>query len=428
MKRNPTDTNSTQSFAPSQPSDKILKQFTLSTDLPGLNALAIGNSIFETEQELHSHQVRKVVVPFYNSSKIKYDLTAIRKLIHELLIFTLVEDITVQFRSVETEQFSFEIVPHERSVSNVCLFSGGTDSYAGVLVTQQSLGDLEAAFCAHTDQARTIHIVDNLQRKILSRKGIDVIKVPVPSIGKRGYAQLRGFLYLLAATSVAHKLGSERIIVTECGPTMYQPRFSPLDSVTMTTHPFVVRTAAKIASLLLHRELKIIMPFENLTKAEVIAICPEKAGLRYTHSCISQRFGTHDGTCYGCIVRRLATIAADVDDVTYKKNPIGDSTAPAGNLYSLLTFCYDVLTRFNGMEEYERGIIDTYSKRDLFHRFALDNFAAIHKLLSENKRVVRPIREMYQDLTQKLGTRIFDDRLAELSHPTIKPNFKKQPA
>jgi hypothetical protein len=425
MTRKPAGKKSKQTFAPSPPSDKVLKEFGSSTDLYGLNALIIGSSIFETEQELRSGRVRKVIIPLYHSSRVQYDLTALGKLIHELLIFTVVEDIEIEFRPIKT-QLSLEYTDPERSVANVCLFSGGTDSYAGVLLTQEKLGDLKGVFCAHADQARIIHIVEDLRRVILQRKGIDLVKVGVPSMGARGYAQLRGFLYLLAGAVVAHKLGSERIVVTECGPTMYQPRFSPLDSITMTTHPFVVRTAAQVASLLLHRELRVITPFENLTKAEVVAICPEKQGLKHTHSCITQRFGTHDGTCYGCVIRRLATIAAGVEDVKYKKNPISDSNAQAGNLYSLLTFCYEILTGFNEMEEYERGIIDTYRKRDLFRRFALDNFAAIQRLLSDNKRVVRPIREMYESLAHKLGTKIFEERLAQLAHPTVVPNFRKQ--
>lgn len=426
MTRKPTGWKGNETFAPSLPGDKALNEFSLPTDFSGLNALVIGSSIFETEQALRENQVRKVVIPIYNSSESKYDLVAIRALIHELLIFILAEDIDVEFRSVANYQTSFDIPPIERIVSNVCLFSGGTDSYSGVLVTQQSLGDIEAAFCAHADQAKTIHIVDNLERKILRQKGIEIVKVRVPSIEAKGYAQLRGFLYILAATSVAYKLRSERIVVTECGPTMYQPRFSPLDSITMTTNPFVVQTAAKIASLLLQRELKVITPFEDLTKAEVIAICPQKEGLKFTHSCISQRFGTHDGTCYGCVIRRLATIAVGVEDVTYRKNPISDPRAHAGNLYSLLTFCYDILTGFNEMEEYEVGTINTYGKRDLFRRFALDNFAAIHRLLSNHNRVVRPIRDMYESLAQKIGTQMFEDRLTQLAYPTVVPNFKKQ--
>lgn len=122
----------------------------------------------------------------------------------------------------------------------------------------------------------------------------------------------------------------------------------------------------------------------------------------------------------------MATIAVGVEDVPYKKNPISDPKAHAGNLYSLLTFGYDILTGFNEMEEYEVGTINTYGKRNLFHRFALDNFAAIHRLLSNNNRVVSPIREMDEGLVQKVGTQIFEERLMELTSPTMVPNFKKQ--
>jgi 7-cyano-7-deazaguanine synthase in queuosine biosynthesis len=417
----------TNIFHPSEPGEKFFNEFSSSTYLPGLNAFVIGSSVFETEQALHEGQIRKVVIPVYYSGELDYDLATISSLIHELLIFTLAEDIEVELKPTKiASQINLDIVDSRRSVVNTCLFSGGTDSYSGVLLTQDALGELEGVFCAHSDQAKIIHIVAELQQRVLRRKGIDVIKVRVPSIGARGYAQVRGFLYLLTATAVAQKLGSDNIVVTECGPTMYQPRFSPLDSITMTTHPFVMRTAAQIARLFLRRELKVITPFEDLTKAEVIAVCPDKEGLKYTHSCITQRFGTHDGTCYGCVIRHLATIAAGVKDVKYNKNPISDSEAHAGNLYSLLTFCYEVLTSFNEMAEYETGTINTYGKYDLFRRFALDNFAAIQRLLTDNKRVVRPIREMYESLTQKLGTRIFEDRLTQLAYPTVVPNFQKQ--
>jgi len=426
MTRKLNERKSNQTFAPSPPIEKVLEEFGSSADLTGLNSLIIGKAVFETEQVLRSRQVRRVIIPLYLSNDNQYDLETIGDLIHELLIFTVAEDIEIRFQPLKTQK-SFEYADLNPSLSNVCLFSGGTDSYAGVLLAQRTLGDVVAVFCAHSDQARIIHIVEELQREILEPKGVDFIKVGVPRIEARGYAQLRGFLYLLAGTVLVRRFRSNRLIVTECGPTMYQPRFSPLDSITMTTHPFVVRTAARVASLLLNRELKVITPFENLTKAEVVAICPEKEGLKYTHSCISQRFGTHDGTCYGCVIRRLATIAAGVEDVRYNKNPIADSRARAGNLFALLDFCYDILTDFNEMEEYQRGIIDTYHKRDLFRRFALDNFAAIHRLLSRNKRVVRPVSDLYRSLTSKLGTQVFEDRLTQLADPTtIVPNFRKQ--
>jgi 7-cyano-7-deazaguanine synthase in queuosine biosynthesis len=411
-----------RAFVPEQPSEKIAAQF---GSIAGLNAISVGSSVFQFEQALRARRIRRLVVPIYGLDRGQYDLERLGRLLHELIVFTLVEDVEIEFRELRWEGGEqLELLDIGR-MENVCLFSGGVDSYAGLLLSHKVLKTVEGVFCAHTDQARIIHIVADIQRRIMGPLGIKISKVSVPSISARGYAQLRGFLYLLSAGAFADKLCAQRIIVTECGPTMYQPRFSPLDSVTMTTHPFVVRKAQEVVSLLLKRDVKVIIPFENLTKAEVVAICPLKEGLKYTHSCISQRFGVHDGTCYGCVIRRLATTAAGVEDVKYNKNPISDSNASAGNLYSLLSFCAGILTQYDRMEEFEIGTIDVYHKRNLFRRFALDNFAAILRLISENKRVQRPIRDMYNSVAKKLRKGTLEDRLAELAHPSVRPNFSK---
>jgi len=409
-----------RTFAPEFPDEKTADQL---GSIAAINAISVGSSVFQLEQVIREQRTRRLVIPIYRSSGTNYDLSKLGTLLHDLIVFTLVEDVDVDFREVQRAEQQHLWGPQR--VENVCLFSGGVDSYAGILISQQALGSLEGAFCAHSDQARIIHIVAELQRKVLGARGVSVTKLSVPSIGARGYAQLRGFLYLLSAGGLVDKLNSRNVVVTECGPTMYQPRFSPLDSVTMTTHPFVVKTAQQAISFLLGRSVNVITPFENLTKAEVVALCPSKEGLRYTHSCISQRFGTHDGTCYGCVIRRLATTAAGVNDVKYDKNPISDSSARAGNLYSLLSFCADVLVQYRRMEEFEIGMIEAYHKRDLFRRFALDNFAAIHRLLSERKRVVPSVRQIYDNVKRKVTEGTLEDRLLELSTPSVKANFSE---
>jgi len=189
----------------------------------------------------------------------------------------------------------------------------------------------------------------------------------------------------------------------------------------MTTHPVVMRFASKVIRILLQREIKIVTPFENLTKAEVFAVSPHKSGLRYTHSCISQRFGRHDGTCYGCVIRRLAGIAAGVDDVHYDKNPINDKHARAGNLMSLLAYSYDLLTNYADMDTFEIEMIEAYSKQDLFRRFALDNFAAIHRLIRKRHRVRAPILQMYKSLVARIGTKALDARLDDLKQAKFVP-------
>ena len=408
-------------FAPPPPDQEHELQFGATAEI---NAISVGNSVFQLEQVIRKSRTRKLVIPLYRPSGAAYDLTKLRLLLHDLIVFTLVEDVEIDFD--ELHRAEQQSLWRPTTTENVCLFSGGVDSYAGLLLSRNALGSVEGAFCAHADQARIIHIVAALERKFIRPSGTTVTKISVPSIGASGYAQLRGFLYLLSAGALAHKLDAKNIIVTEVGPTMYQPQFSPLDSITMTTHPFVVKTARDVLALMLGRKIMVTTPFEDLTKAEVVAICPAKRGLRYTHSCISQRFGTHDGTCYGCVIRRLATTAAGVADVKYNSDPIADPNANSGNLYSLLSFCSDILVRYREMEEFQTGPIEAYGKRSLFKRFALDNFSAILRLIRENKRVVKPVREMYDTVVKRIDELVLEVRLSALESAPFEPNFSKE--
>lgn len=413
---------SNKSFAPELPGKKTLRCFANNEELPAINALSIGSAVFQLEQATRGSRLSCAVLPIVSRPGLTYDLDKLAQLIQELLIFTLAEDIRITFRRFSPPDVKNTLPTPFGETDSLCLFSGGTDSYAGILLAKRQLRTVQGVFCAHTDQARIIHIVHRLERKVLLPAGIQVHKQLVPAIESRGYAQLRGFLYLLSAAGWLHKLGSNRLIVTECGPTMYQPRFSALDAVTMTTHPRVVHLAKSVISVLLGREVVVATPFENLTKAEVIAITPSKSDLRLTHSCITQRFGNHDGTCYGCVLRRLATIAVGVDDVRYLNNPIARHDAHSGNLLTLLRFCSDLLTRYGQMEEYEVGMIKYYGKRDLFNRFALDNFAAIHRLISDRRLVQRGVRQLYENVVGVIGTRVLDERLRALRSikaPTI---------
>lgn len=388
------------------------------------NAIVLSDSIFNIEKEFRfGGQVRHAILPLYDAKSLGRRVKTLESLLHDLLIFVLAEDVTLTLKSAKLAPLGRANARSFGSVRDICLFSGGTDSYAGILLAKQKLGRVPGVYCAHSDQARMIHIVRNIERRVLTAAGIDVHELRVPSMGKRGYAQLRGFLYVVGAAAWMNLLRADRLLVTECGPTMYQPRFSPFDSITMTTHPVVLRCASTVMRIVLKREIEIVTPFEDLTKAEVMAICPIKSGLRYTHSCISQRFGRHDGTCYGCVIRRLAAVAAGIEDVRYDKNPIADRHANSGNLMSLLLFSFDLLTRYSEMQDFETEIIEAYGKQDLFRRFALDNFAAIHRLIGNGNRVRASILRMYRALIQAIGTEPLSARLVALDRAHFTSRF-----
>jgi len=390
-------------------------------NLRSFNAMSIATTIFNFEKKMGRDMIKEVYLRILETG-LKGD---INDDLIDLISFTFFE--YVKFKLKPTE-FPFKEPKKDKPKEEydaVCLFSGGIDSYSGILNSKKHFNNLQGVFIAHTDQKKIIKIVKDLSEEVLEQKGIDLFKLNAPSMGKGGYSQTRGFLYMLSAAGHMNLVGADKLIVSECGPTMYQPQFGPADSVTLTSNPVVIDITKKIIPKILKKNIKIITPFEDLTKAEVMAISPLKGNLELTHSCITQRFGDHCGVCYGCVVRRLGGIAAGIKDASYRKNPILDKNANSENLHSLLIFSQDILLDFEGMEYYQRKNIDAYQKEDLFTRFALDNFAAIHRLIKDNKDVTKVVRILYSETVKEIGAKKLDERIEALENGNFTPNYSE---
>jgi 7-cyano-7-deazaguanine synthase in queuosine biosynthesis len=389
--------------------------FSTRDNLPGLNALTIAWAVFELEKGRKGRFVRRAFLPIYEPTALGYNLDELSALIRELILFVFADDIEIEFNPISIRGSVTESGASEfETVKDLCLFSGGVDSYSGILLAKKVLGSVEGVFCGHIDQSKASSIVKAIEETILKEAGISLQRIKAPRIGSGGYAQLRGFFYVLSAGAWIQALQGSRLLITECGPTMYQPRFGPFDAITMTTHPVVMDLASQALDFILKRRIQISKPFENMTKAEVMASSPEKEGLRLTHSCVTQRFGYHDGTCYGCIIRRLGALAADVPDVDYQRDPLIDGTANAGNLLSLLVYCAEILTNYREMDSFEIEKIEQYNKLDLFRRFSLDNFAAIHRVIAGGS-VVRPaVKNLYDEVVGEIGRLSLERRIQQL--------------
>jgi hypothetical protein len=218
---------------------------------------------------------------------------------------------------------------------------------------------------------------------------------------------------------------SNNLIVSECGTTMYQPQFSPFDDFTMTTHPIVMNKAKKMLEILLERKIKIILPFENMTKAEIVKLSPQKENLKSTHSCVSGRFGQHDGTCYGCILRRIGFIASNVEDTNYYKNVFFDPTANSDNLLSLMRFCYDFLFDYDNLGDFSKTIIDVYNKNDLFRRTSLDVFSALYVLFKKTKKRNYFLDNLYDKSLESIGEDKIEKHIMHLRSKSKIPDFNK---
>lgn len=381
------------------------KQFFLERDI-----LRVAFYLFEAEKKLKKDGfVDRIAIPLSSQTFQRIDRDKLKEVLEELFLLILLEDVKIDLIEIEdmksrvTKKVTF---PQKEAV---ILFSAGVDSYSGIKVAENYHKQLMGLFIAHNDQAWVIKIVAAMKPLI----NTEIKTLYAPPMGSTGYSQLRGFLYILSGGVYLNLCKTDKIIVTECGPTMYQPLFSPFDSITYTTHPYVLKAAKDALTILLGFEPKIIIPFEDLTKAEVIS----NSGIKdfsTTHSCISQRFGDHDGTCFGCVIKKLACQVGGVKDVSYNKN-IFNGNANQDNLLNLLNFSDDLLNNYKTMPAFQKEKIEEFKKRDLFERYALDNIAGLMMGADNQSQIYKKFINSNQEL--------FGKRIAQVREKPKAPDF-----
>jgi len=362
----------------------------------------------------------------------------IRQILTDLLSFTL----------NRRPELRFHLSPNEcasgsgktgNSMKSICLFSGGIDSLSGILKIPLELTPTAGVFVSHD---RMASCVKNLQETVLNQRKISVHKTTI----QRNHSQLqqmRGFLYLTIGAVVAKLAGTRNIVISETGQTMFLPAFAALDEVTLTTHPTTIEITKSFLEESYGTKFDIFEPFADLTKAEVVALCGAKEAIPVTNSCRTTRFAgtnySHCGTCYGCLVRRAACVVAGVKDALYGKDvlvrgvgdPImggwsGSSIKPKNleDLRAFLRFSRDVLE--DQLDEATRLKIESFSKEDLFRRFALDVMAALHLLYHKTKQGRNGwVKDFFEEcLEDKVITAdIVEDRIANVREQRRQPDF-----
>jgi 7-cyano-7-deazaguanine synthase in queuosine biosynthesis len=388
--------------------------------------LNIGTGVFNLEAAIKTgKRPDRLIIPLSHESLVRVDAERLKSELEDLILNVLVESVEVVFKPELRGRHRDTGFREPPSASAVCLFSGGVDSYAGILSARREFGDVVGVSVIHGDQPWGSHIVDRVVNRIKLDYQLPFHKLFAPPMMSRGYSQLRGFLYCLYGGIYLSLTKSDTLLITEVGPTMYQPRFSPFDSVTMTTHPFVLKKVKRVLNLVLCRTARLVTPFENMTKSEVVVASELPDGLPLTHSCISLRFGRNEGSCYGCIVRRLGFIVAGREDAPYSTDPLGNQMANADNLASLLRFSFDVLTDYPHMLSSSREIIENYNKRDLFKRFALDTFAALMTYRDEVGKLNPDLKPIFDAGIEHLGEAKLSKRVTKVRRRTFHPNFSK---
>ena len=372
-------------------------------------------------------KIDQIKIPISEETAELCNLDKLKNEFMQLLNYVLMYDVEVIFE-VDPEYSKFK---RDREIEfnkcrNICLFSGGIDSFSGIITCKKQYKNIEGLFVAHGDQPRGVNIVTTLYKNTLEKIKIPIHTLYAPTMKRYGYSQLRGFLYCMYGAIYMNLLKADNLLVTECGPTMYQPKFSPFDSVTMTTHPYVLKKTKNIIELFLRREVHLITPFENLTKSEVFMNSPIKDQFQFTHSCISLGTGRNCGHCYGCVVRRIGSIVADLKDAEYDTNPFTEDYQKGENLVSLARFSHDVLLKYDTMIFTSKENIFIYKKQRMFKRFALDTFTSIYILKEKGFQTNPYIERLYQIIINKLGVEKIKERIENVRSGKFIPNFNKE--
>ncbi|MFP4400397.1 MAG: 7-cyano-7-deazaguanine synthase [Candidatus Woesearchaeota archaeon] len=393
--------------------------------------LKIAFSLFEAEKTIKDGDALDTID--INLSLMSYSFTEDEKLIQKIesVFLDILKhniDLNVYVASNKEYRKSRKKKTYKKT-DTLCLFSGGVDSFFGIFESKKMYKNLQGTFVAHSDQTGTINIFNKINETILKKHKILVKTINVPSIrpkkNKHGYSQLRGLLYILSCGALLNIYGGKNIIITECGTTMYQPLFGLYDSITHTTHPLVLRTANDILSKICNKKIDFILPYEDMTKAEIIASSEYNYYLPKTHSCISSRFRDHCGVCYGCVLRRLGSILVGVEDANYRHDVFSDEEVDDDNLISLLRFSYYYIEDKNRLPEYSLTKTKAYNKWDLFERQSLDVLSALYILKKSNHKFSKRMEKAYNVYVEPISKKKLEKRIDIVRRKIKKPNFKK---
>jgi hypothetical protein len=220
---------------------------------------------------------------------------------------------------------------------DVSLFSGGLDSYAGVVDLLKMRG--RCALVGHHARGGPTLGSQNAVLKVIRTKYtveetpfLDYFVAPPVGISASGEATTRGrsIIFLALGVATALGVGATRLFVPENGfislnVPMASSRLGSLS--TRTTHPYTMALMRKLLDQL-GISLEIVLPYRFKTKGELLSVNPDqvllKQGINATLSCghpsVSMRSkkvpehlrkpNTHCGYCVPCLIRRAAIESA----------------------------------------------------------------------------------------------------------------------
>ena len=211
---------------------------------------------------------------------------------------------------------------------SIVMFSGGLDSFAGVLEELIERGN-RVALISHHSAPKIAKIQTDLQKAIGKKLETNKLKhIPIKiqlaaGTQKEGTHRTRSFLFAVLGIANAYAFGLKKVRFYENG--VVSLNLSPVTNAvgtraTRTTHPQTLTRFSNLFSRIFGEPYRIENPFFWRTKKEVVEIISklEFAGsIAHTRSCADVRNSTiqhpHCGRCSQCIDRRFAMFAAGLE-------------------------------------------------------------------------------------------------------------------
>jgi hypothetical protein len=381
----------------------------------------IANKMFEFEGAIaNGANIERVEFPLYGS----YDRSLVDHL-ESMFDFLFDKRVRVSLAMNNQERLTTSDEEDGDILSDgyTCLFSLGLDSFSGITNAVAHYDDLIGAFVSHADQRNLVPLLKKFQRGPLKQAGITVKRINATD-HEPFLRRSRGIFYIMNAIT----LGRRNFLVCDIGPTMYPTPFTILDKITVTTHPKMLEYAKIISKDILNKEVRILTPNENLTKAEVAAACQSSSFIKKTFSCTRTSFANSPipncGTCYSCIVRRMGALVAGVVDSKYRNDftTIANRSGAYDNLVQLLRFSMDFIDDPEQIPWYSLEIPRAYEKLELFERFALDNIVGL-KILDDLMDLSSPLAKIRSLATTVVTDNQLEERIAVVQEGQYQPRL-----
>tara|TARA_R100000322_G_scaffold135285_1_gene91140 strand:+ start:20467 stop:22341 length:1875 start_codon:yes stop_codon:yes gene_type:complete len=211
--------------------------------------------------------------------------------------------------------------------SEVILFSGGLDSFAGALETLATTSD-KVLLVSHQSAQKVISRQDELGAYLAERFPGRVQHLQVKARrrgaeGKETTQRSRSLLFTALGWAAAKALRIPRLSFYENGTISHNLPISPQVVGTMatrTTHPLSLKKLNDLLELLGPGQTRIENRYEWLTKTDVVRRIEQNGGtekIARAVSCTSVReqdtLRTHCGACSQCLDRRFAILAAGLE-------------------------------------------------------------------------------------------------------------------